>query len=285
MPKRSAIAAVLALSAPAALGQAGPGPSDPLYQVEIIIFEILTGDRFEEDFFHGQDDPRHEPLPPRFSLPGIELESVAGFDPRGGSRAQDEPPGAVPGDVSGDSALPTDGLELIELQRELAPGRSAGAGADEALPAGFRILGRDELKLSGDARALRNSRDFRVLAHVGWEQVGVAGNLAPRLDVSRLGITNPAGTIQPYVDRFRHVAVDLEFFDGAGTFWAGPPGPRLAPLEYARRYRLLQTEQNPIRGDEVHHIDHPLFGVIVRMEPAPEPEEPEDAAAAEGPVE
>lgn len=294
----SPIIAVLPLLAFSAIASGQQNVDSPrLYHVEIIAFQLTDGDRYEEDLFHGREQLRAPPLPGLLKLPPLELETVAlpalgSFDPAPGSvdpTADSEsgpvpdplPGGAVPAEaqipgdsfVAGDIAAPAatllqDRLELLDV--------SAGAAQATlaiATPEGFRVLASDELEL-GDVRARLNRFPYRVLAHSGWVQAGLDQNLAVPLDLKLLGVSNPRGTIQVYLGSYLHAVVDLEFVDGRGSFWRSSPAPGLSPLEYAGRYEL-KTEQNRIGLGRLVYLDHPLFGLILRIIRAPEPEEDE----------
>lgn len=177
-------------------------------------------------------------------------------------------PGAGDGSAA---ALPDDGLELIEPFADSPPLQRPDWIDALPLPEGFRPLASDELELDGARRRLENRRSYRVLRHVGWEQPGVDTDRAVAIDLKRLGITNPVGTIEVYRRRYLHVRVNLEYFDGEGTLWTPPAGPGLAPFEYANGYELV-GERNAISSDELHYIDHPMFGILIQIRRAPERE-------------
>lgn len=281
---RTLIIIGLALTvAGAASGQAiGPGPGDPaaepdrIYHVELIVFAYNAGDPGEENFRHGLEQLSPGPAPRLLELPAIELESVFDQPPIG----EPDPPRAA--DAGGndltasglDQPILRDRLERLTLLPD-SPG--AGRASDEVLPGDFRLLGRSELEL-GEAHArLGRLGAYAVLAHAGWAQAGVDTDRSVALDLKHLGITNPTGTVEVSLRRFLRVALDLEYFDGSGTFWEPAELPGLAPLDYAASYRLT-TERTAIRRDDLHYIDHPLFGVLVRITRAPEVED--DATAA-----
>jgi len=258
--------------------QAPPPEPDPLYHVEVILFEWVDGDRYEEDFFHGRDS-RNEPPPTLLELPHIDLESIYDLDPL---PTEDDLQSIPP--IGGIEPLDTDRLELFEPWASNADAGAVGAPADDpAVPEGFRVLEQDELELTAE-RARLSRRPYRLLGHAGWVQTGVDSDRAVPLDLSRVGITNPKGTIQVYVRRFLHVAVDLDFYDASGAFWSGGATPfALTPFEYAKRYHL-EDEHNAFRTGEYVVIDHPLFNVLVRVTPAPEPAEEADPSGARGPL-
>lgn len=307
----TAIVAALILVGPASAqpGQSDPATaaeSDPLYYVELIVFSYNDGDRAEEDFRHGQNTSLPGPKPRLFSLPDIELETLADFrrnplpggidasaEAVGGQGTDGADPSVVGSgqidDATEDLATAADGLagepstdDLVLIERE--PGTGALTTEDDGLlPDGFRILTSDELELTAESQRLSRLRPYHVLGHVGWAQTGVDSDRSVAIDLTRLGLTNPTGTIEVYLRRFLHVKFDLELFDGQGTFWTAPGGFGLAPFEYAQSYRRIH-EENAIRSGELRYIDHPLFGVLIRITPAPEPEDETSAAAADRPA-
>jgi hypothetical protein len=277
---------LLCCAAVAAESGAQQSASVPRYHVEIVVFENLDISRNEEDFFHGIENPRHEPEPQRLPLPQLELETLVGFESRFG-RAPQPPIGSaedpiMPAPVAAEqpaAVAPGDALKLFEISPDSRPDLIRLAGP---VPDGFRILRADELDL-GDVRAdIYRRREYRVLGHAGWAQTGVDENEATGVDLSLLGITNPMGTIKVYLRRFLHVAIELDFLDGRGTFWTAYPGSGLAALEYAKRYRHL-FEHNAIRSGQLVYIDHPLFGIFIQITPAPEPAETAEPTATTAP--
>lgn len=307
----TAIASVLLI--PAASAQPPQGgraatevEADPLFHVELIVFYYLDGNRGEEDFRHGREAMLPGPVPELLAVPSIELESLRDFGVNG-IDFPDEPPAALPesaGEVGateppvsgdgatvgaatpdpfGDGSTPNTALEdrLVLIERDSA-GDTAFADA-AVLPDGFRVLTADELELTEHRQRMARARPYRVLGHVGWAQTGVDTDRSVAVDLGWLGLTNPTGTVEFYLRRFRHVIVDLTWHDGQGSLWTLPEGLfGLTPFEYAESYRL-ETERNAIRGNELHYIDHPLFGMLIRITPAPEPE-PDDGTGGDGPA-
>jgi len=316
---RLAVASLLAAGLSPALAQSRGGGANvaeaepvPRYRVELIFFAHSNATTTGEDLFHGVDDPHAPPRPGLLRMPNIELDSLFGFDPIAGDRTGDQPEPALRADGSGraapdgaiapdaadgnaagaagqfpaqpSGALPTDSLELIE---SAAPPTGANsllsAGANEVPPA-FRPLRADEFELTDIYNMLRRVPRYRVIAHTGFVQEGVEEAAAIPVDLGRLGITNPEGSVTLWLGRYLHVGVDLEFYETRGTRWTSLPGPGLAPLEYASAYHVV-AELNAIRStDDPRYIDHPLYGVLVIVRPAPEPEESIDAEAGAGPA-
>lgn len=285
-------------------------PADPRYRIEIVLFAWNDANRGEEDFHHGHADRLPAPAPQRFRLPPLELESLfepllplppdatdatepaAGFGAESGQSTVAADPGAA-GALAPDglppaigSALPAEAavagplLELIETATGRPPQARELAAAAAPLPDGFRILRADELELTADAARLSRGA-YRLLGHVGWEQTGVDTDRSTAIDLARLGITNPTGSLEFYIRRFRHVIVDLEYHDGRGSLWTADAGPGLTLLRYAESYRL-QTEENSIT--DLRYADHPLFGLLIWITRAPDPAPELPAGAPGGPA-
>lgn len=266
------IAAALVL-AQIASGQPNPDPADPIYHVEVILFAFNDGNPTEEDLHHDRDGDRQGPPPELLTLPDIALENVFGGQardaagiPDGVAETADTAARAVTGPADTVAGPASDSLELFETAAGLA-----NAGADGA-PPGFRPLLRSELELSAEKRELDRLSAYTVLAHAGWAQAGVDSERAVPLDLKRIGITNPRGTIEVYLGRFLHARLDLEFLRGTGTLWQSSGGAGLAPLDYAETYRLTDVVE-AMRSGELHQADHPLYGVLIRITPEPEPDE------------
>ena len=284
---------LLGLAVCAPLGAQAPAP-DPLYHVEIILFAYLNPNRGEEDFRHGRESLLPSPAPRLYEIPALELETLPAFGSRppgvGGSTTvppQNVPdPGANGTQGVNQNATPAaarrDSLDLIEQRDDGARAAGRSAGETDPMPGGFRILRADELTLAAEAARLARDADYRVLGHTGWEQTGVDTDRSVALDLKYLGIANPTGTVEFYLRRFRHVIVDLVYLDGSASLWSAPADPGLAPLVYAESYGI-QEERNDL-GDDLTYFDHPIFGVLILIQRAPEPQSPNDGANAGGPA-
>lgn len=265
---------------------------DPLYHVEMILFAFDEGNRFEEDLLHDIENPGFAPPLKLLRVPTIELETVFGLPAE--TPAADDPASAATtplpdqeiagADNSGDT-IPAidplrDRLELIE--RPGTENRDAFANT-VALPAGFRPLTSGELELNNVA-ARMNRRPYTLLGHAGWVQTGVDTDRSVELDLKFLGIDNPTGTIEVSARRYLHAVVDFVFHDGAGTFWSAASDFGVAPLQYAQSF-AIEDEINAIRsGDSLYLVDHPLYGVLIQIRRAPEPEDETGSESAGGPA-
>lgn len=200
------------------------------------------------------------------------------------------------------------------------PGAS-GAGADDAVvpdPFGptpahaaagfrFRLLAPEELELVDAHRRLERLDAYTPLVHGGWVQEGLPLRDAKPFDLAYLGASNPAGTIRLHLSRYLHLAVDLVYrpqtgrarapeaaaAPGDGGF-AAPGVPRragaagsgsslgveaLSDVAVPARY-VLRAERR-IGSGIVQYFDHPMFGVLVLVEPY---EPPARTASDSGPA-
>lgn len=128
---------------------------------------------------------------------------------------------------------------------------SATAAADKSF---WRVLTPAQLTLTGAYQRLRSSSRYRPLLHLGWVQpldssdrnepvhvATAAGNAAAQVN----------GTVALRRGRYLHADVDLVFSKKSATA------------------RLTQTRR--LRNNELHYLDHPLFGVLISVAPLPTP--------------
>jgi len=132
-------------------------------------------------------------------------------------------------DSSGEAWPPDPGIPSLEGAR--------------GYPAAQRALG-------GAVARLRQSADYRVLAHRAWRQPGTSrGSSSPVLIQSSDGY-NLVGTITVWRQRFLHAQLDLLLRPTSGA----------TPVRVRQRRRM--------RSEELHYIDHPKLGVLIYATPA-----------------
>ena len=192
-------------------------------------------------------------LPAGASERWFTVEMIVFDDLRGdGLHAEHWP--AEPGEPSVDGA--------IELER-LPGGQPDGAAH------AFRLVNRSELSLTGVRNALRRSAHYRPLLHEAWRLPGVPLHAARPAHVgARLadsgadggggGRPTVRGTVEVSLARYLRVDLDLLYIRPAG-------GEGTAPETVPTRFRLVAVRR--MRSRELHYIDHPLFGVLVWIEP------------------
>ena len=140
----------------------------------------------------------------------------------------------------------------------------------------FRLLDRSELSLGGVRDSLRRSAHYRPFLHEGWRLPGLphraarAARIGPHLGDDGAGIPEPVGgerpderpmvrgTVKVSLARYLQVDVDL-------LYRRPRDGEAAAPDHVPARFRLISKRR--MRSEELHYIEHPLFGVLVSITP------------------
>ena len=178
---------------------------------------------------------------------------------------------------------------LFERYAELDT--SAGTPQDDI----YRHLGGDAFQLSDIARRLDNSRGYRVISHDAWIQPGLdrsrsaavnmpVGAAPPEAtepengaddDTDAAPIAGPAalsalppeglsGWVRVSRERYLHLETDLRWVDPDGADERDMEGlddslaDDHAPV-------VVMTESRRMRSNDLHYIDHPLLGILVRI--------------------
>jgi Peptidoglycan-binding protein, CsiV len=235
---------------------AGP----PLYRVEIIAFAYRDFNAGEELFDHEQ----RKPAPLEDLLPQ-EVPSYDSLD------SLDSPvtrpvPGTVPSPIPAPPAAPVPGAA-----NDAGPPPADAAATPDRGAFRFRLLEPEEYQLDADYQTIERVAAYVPLLHVGWVQPGLPDEDSPPLDLSMLGSLNPSGTIRLYLSRFLHVELDLSYRPSPPATADAPPEPgapdELAEVPLGPTY-WLHAQRN-VRSGELHYFDHPAFGVLVMITPAP----------------
>ncbi len=119
---------------------------------------------------------------------------------------------------------------------------------------------------------MRLSRDFRPMVHTAWRQPGYPRDAkAPRLDLRRVARLpgRLRGTVALSLARYLHLDIELDLDARSAAAAAG------GPLGQRAEYQLRESRR--MRSRQLHFIDHPRFGVLVRIDPVevPETQDPE----------
>lgn len=286
-------------------GQSAPGQDAPQrYEVEVILFAD-TGANPNEELFSVEEPAQapaaEAPLPVPFGTAGAELQSVpgGGTPPANAAQPLNDAAGAAPATPRPGGAAPrtpsADALQAVPVPPASgdAAGAAGGSTANAPVPAfAFRLLGPDEMKLNAEYAKIRRNPAYRPLGHAAWIQEGLPEDRARPIDLADLGIADPSGTIQLHVSRYLHVSVNLIYrriADGADAPAAGQTAPGrpagvqsdaeaagLGTVEVAPRY--VMDQQRRVRSGELQYFDHPMFGLLLLITPAPQkpPEQPAD---------
>lgn len=149
--------------------------------------------------------------------------------------------------------------------------------------------------LADSFRILQADPQYRVLQHAAWLQPITGKKAAAVIHISRLpgaalatgpdqpvidapgagpaaaGTSQLSGTIRIYENRLLFVEVDLAYRDPYGAAQADPAGrygygAGVAP--HPMTYRI--NEKRRVKLNELHYLDHPLFGALIRVSRAEE---------------
>jgi hypothetical protein len=163
------------------------------------------------------------------------------------------------------------------------PGRPDLEGArqlDRIGAAGpYARLPKSDLKLDGAYWSLRGAAGLKPLAHLAWRQpISSPGRTPPVYLASGTDTGSPEleGILKVSVSRFLHVNLDLLLRRDtpagpsitpalAAANDSGPPEP-LYPLGSPDDYVYRMQAHRRMRSGELHYIDHPLMGVLLRID-------------------
>lgn len=122
--------------------------------------------------------------------------------------------------------------------------------------------------MAGKASIL-NKKGYRVIFHEAWTQLAYANKNAKTVAIEG---GNPygsdlLGTVRLYKTRYAHVDIDL-------TLDRRIPSKVMAAFadnqglntEYMpKQWRFKLEESRKIKPEQIHYLDHPLFGVLVKI--------------------
>ena len=149
----------------------------------------------------------------------------------------------------------------------------------------FQLLSSSQLQLLDVSNRLKWSEGYRPLLHIAWRQPGFSRSKSRAVYVHSAlpnrfrtegnaggglsGDPQLSGTVRLSRGRYLHVETDLVHVRSGSA----------ATGVTTRPYRMQQSRR--MRSRELHYIDHPAFGVLVRVTPY-EPEElfSDESAAA-----
>jgi hypothetical protein len=133
----------------------------------------------------------------------------------------------------------------------------------------YRMRPEARLTLSAQARRLEASGDFQILEHIGWHQRVPARNAPQRIYIHK--DNELQGYLSVTLGRYLHTAA---------TLWLDPVGFTISPSftsdgtgpsDLQRPYAELKQSRR-MRSGELHYFDHPLFGLLVRIDKVTHPE-------------
>jgi hypothetical protein len=142
---------------------------------------------------------------------------------------------------------------------------------------------RDDLTLINAVKAINRQRDLRPVLHLRWRQpvperaqpapVWVRAPVTIDAPATRAGLPKIEGHIAVTVGRYLHFAPTLWYnSDTAGLAPVPFPPPAFLQAIPAQTGYMALSESRRMRSEELHYLDHPKFGVIVRIDPVPIPD-------------
>lgn len=166
--------------------------------------------------------------------------------------------------------------------------------SDKTLSQDLLLRPQDKWVLKEQVRRLRNDKRYHVLAHTAWQQLMEPGQpgipvhikTGSRFELPKGGLATPEalpmtvgpfpleGVIQVGLNKFLQVKCDLVLtkpiiYDKDDTIaplkankaspWFGPSSSQL------QGFRHQQSKK--IRSNELHYLDHPLLGVLIKIIP------------------
>lgn len=153
--------------------------------------------------------------------------------------------------------------------------------ADGNSPEGFSLLPQTDRSLNSQAATLARSGSYTLLYHQAWRQMiyGRKTNIAISGGKSFGGHQELEGSIALNVGQYLKIQTNLWLtqFVPAGTnlteVW--PELPSLpngfAESEKNSNYLIKRivkvSQERSMRSNEIHYIDHPLLGIIVKIVP------------------
>jgi hypothetical protein len=127
------------------------------------------------------------------------------------------------------------------------------------------------MELNSVFRRLDNLDAYQPLVHLGWIQTTKsAANAVPyQIHIRDQGRDDVTGSITLYRERYLHLELDLALdpaVDEYGTESDFYSGDITGDTHASGRKQHKLTESRRIQASSSHYFDHPLFGVIARIQ-------------------
>lgn len=130
----------------------------------------------------------------------------------------------------------------------------------------------NEWQLSPHAYSLSRSQQIKIQSHQAWRQPGFSRDDAPWVDLQS-DAQEMTGKVRISLSRYLHADIDITFPNPDWTpYYAGSTeaaGPHL------QKNIIFKTSRR-LKRNELHYLDHPLAGVIIKIERFEKPDEPAD---------
>ena len=161
--------------------------------------------------------------------------------------------------------------EAIRLSEPVSAQDPDDAASATAAAAPIRALASEELRLTEAWQTLRRSKNYRPLLHRGWRQPDWRRSQMQPVYLTTYPEQPPntpanaelpalvEGIVAVYLQNYLHLAIDVIYRRAAPS---GEPADAVLHIP-PKHYRLQALRR--IRFDQLHYIDHPLFGILLRI--------------------
>lgn len=137
-----------------------------------------------------------------------------------------------------------------------------------------RLLKPNQHTLTREVERMTPAKGYDVLAHFAWQQAALPKPrskplfIGSNIQQKRLETSTLSGNIRFYQERFGHIEVDLVLDRQIpqrirNTFYIHQ---QIDPEWQPQSWRFQLKESRRIRPGELHYLDHPLFGVLIKFE-------------------
>ncbi len=127
-------------------------------------------------------------------------------------------------------------------------------------------LKKRDTKLNSVAKKV--AKNYRVVFHQAWSQNSYSPKKTPTVLIENdRGGTRLLGTVKLYKTRFAHVQFDLELEKRIPSkIREAVAKNQQVDIDYLpTHWRFNLVESRKIKPGELHYIDHPLFGILVKI--------------------
>lgn len=132
----------------------------------------------------------------------------------------------------------------------------------------------ESLTLHEDIAKMTPEKGYEVLAHFGWQQPALPRDQALPILIDqtaqqhRLDSSILYGSVRMYQERFAHIEVDLELDRTI------PQAIRERFAEHQQEdvdwmtegWRFPLKEARRVRFGQLHYLDHPIYGVLIKVD-------------------
>ncbi len=226
----------------------------------------------------------------RLTFPVITYELEPALEPRpdGGNPAASPPPSLEPSTTATEtdtrSTVPVPEIAPVLESDPTLDFLAAMAAFESSLEAKLdRWQSEDAFTLRREAARIERRGFGRILFHGRWLQA-VPPRDAPEPILITGGETlagavpELVGSVSITLGRFLHFQAEL-FFHGpalgaepAAALMGADGSVRLSAPEFPGRRYMVLSESRRMRSSELHYLDHPKLGVVVRVEPVTYPD-------------